>query len=413
MRVFWGRGAEQAGHAQQRHPVRDALIAAIDRGEAGAPFDGTVGPWRRREGDPGTDDEAVLDHPAGYIAVHEPQKMEDGSEDKGDNLVHAINAALLLGKPLLLTGNPGTGKSQLAERIAWEFNLGPVLRFESQSLSEAGDLFYRFDLVGRLAGIEGYKAALSLQRDADPLDAGVERHLSFGPLGRAILRALPQEIERLLAAGLRPESLDRQAGARPSVVLIDEIDKTSRDFPNDLLNAIERKEFRIRELGDRLLRTDDEALQPIVLITSNSERELPAPFLRRCIYYHIPDPREARLARILRSRVQGSGDGQDMTRLHPLYADVLSLFTSYRESGQNLLAYRPGTSELLDLARTLDRARQRDLARGSDSDIDPFRPLSTPGNFEALRRAAGTLLKHREDRSVLEDALNKWKPQPR
>src|SRR5262245_30753478 len=91
------------------------------------PAGGKIGPWKRRPGDPGIEDNKKFpDHPANYRA------------SKG--LIAAVNTAIAIEKPLLLTGNPGTGKSQLAERIAWEFNLGPVLRFEAQSLSEANDL---------------------------------------------------------------------------------------------------------------------------------------------------------------------------------------------------------------------------------------------------------------------------------
>lgn len=394
MRQFWGGAAIPAdADSRSNTRVRQALQAAIERGEAGPPFGGRVGPWRRHDGDAGTDDETAREHPAGYIA--------------GADLVCAVNTALLLGKPLLLTGSPGTGKSQLAERVAWELNLGPVLRFESQSLSEATDLYYRFDLVGRLAAVESFKAEQALGHTIDPRRLNVARYLNFGPLGRAILRAAPAQHDRLIALGLSPETLAREPVARPSVVLIDEIDKTSRDFPNDLLNHVERKEFVVRELADGLIRVpDDESLHPIVLITSNSERELPPPFLRRCIYYHIPDPTLPMLASILRSRVTGTGvggdpaDGSEPARLHPLYADVLELFSSFRESAAGSLAYQPGTSELLDLARALAESGR----------TDPLAPLASPGNFAALRRAASTLVKHREDRGELDRVLQRWAP---
>lgn len=387
MRQFWGGAPTREDGSPATGGVRAALMAAIGRGEAGQPFGGEVGPWRRREGDEGTHDESAREHPAGYIA--------------GDDLVCAVNTALLLGKPLLLTGSPGTGKSQLAERVAWEFNLGPVQRFESQSLSEAMDLFYRFDLVGRLAAVEAFKAAQAVGEAPDRRALSVARFLNFGPLGKAILRAAPEQHDRLRTLGLPEDALKREPQPRPSVVLIDEIDKTSRDFPNDLLNSIERKEFVMRELADGLVRVpDDESLHPIVLITSNSERELPPPFLRRCIYYHIPDPTLEMLAKILRSRVTGSGEGPDLTRLHPLYADVLELFAKFRESGAGSLAYQPGTSELLDLSRA--------LAHGGRA--DPHARLASGGNFAELKRAASTLVKHREDRGELDSVLKRWAP---
>ncbi|HEV7914550.1 MAG TPA: MoxR family ATPase [Albitalea sp.] len=393
MRQFWGRGNETdpAAGAGRKGSVRDALRAAIARGDAGPPFGDTVGPWVRHEGDVGIDDESAFDHPGGYIA--------------GDDLVCAVNTALLLGKPLLLTGNPGTGKSQLAERVAWEFNLGPLLRFESQSLSEAQDLYYRYDLVGRLAAVEAFRAEQGLldagARKGGGKELSVARYLGFGPLGKAILRANPAQLDRLIERGFSPAGLQAPAAARPSVVLIDEIDKTSRDFPNDLLNAIERKEFAVRELDDGLIRApDDEDLQPIVLITSNSERELPAPFLRRCIYFHIPDPSREMLARILRSRVTGTGEGDDPTRLHPLFADVLEMFSTFRETSARKLAYQPGTSELLDLAR----------AMRSSGRIDPQAGLSAKANHGELMSTVSTLIKHRDDRSELDRLLQRWAP---
>lgn len=352
------------------------------------------GPWLRQGCEPLADTDAP-GHPAGYSA------------DEG--LVEAVNTALILAKPLLLTGRPGTGKSELAERIAWEFGLGPVLRFESQSLTEAQELFYRFDLIAQMADAQ-------LSRGGGPRPP--EHFLTFGALGKAILYANPQEhaglIEwdlhntRELLLGNTSEEMSPVAPAvetaRRSVVLIDEIDKAARDVPNDLLNGIERMAFRIREMRNRLVTAPtDEALKPIVIITSNSERDLPDPFLRRCVYYNIPDPTQEKLAEILRLRVPATGarppGGADtpgtIDRLAPFYQDLLSFFVEYRDERSSHLAYRPGTSELIDWATALSRSK-------ADAQAD------LKSNATLIGRSLGAILKHQDDRQVLLTRLKRF-----
>lgn len=347
-------------------------------------------PWHYSETEPPiTDGEShryADRHPKHYLA------------DEG--LVAAVNTALLLDKPLLVTGNPGTGKSDLAERIAWEFELGPVLRFEAQSLSEAGELFYRFDLVGRLAesrlqadrlsvGAESHEVALD---KTDPM-----RFVEFGPLGKAILRAGSGDGQQAPLQQLRRRAFPAGAAEQPqrSVVLIDEIDKAGRDFPNDLLNGIERLEFRIRELDNLPIRAPDktQGLRPIVIITSNQERDLPAPFLRRCAFYHIPDPSPERLAEIVRVRVFPERDKQD--GLPPFYQELLQFFSGFLDQHQDRHVYPPGTTEMIEAARALHRS-------GADENagVDTQRDL--------VRRTFGAIAKHREDWERLETALQAW-----
>jgi MoxR-like ATPase len=366
--------------------------------EAGPSWDGPVGPWRRRAGEDASDD---FDHPENYIASAE--------------LAQAVNTAIILGKPLLVTGSPGTGKSQLADRVAWEFNLSPVLRFEAQSMSESPDLFYRYDLVAQLGAVEMMKSQIASGHPVSPANGEAtprkeikpEQFITFGPLGEAILRATPQANKDLWPIAL-PEQYTREPEPRPSVVLIDEIDKASRDFPNDLLNGIERLEFRIREKQDKLVCAPKSArLRPIVIITSNSERELPDPFLRRCVYFHIEDPDPGELLHILLRRVfperfrdgpDGANAGQaslDEPSSLPLFDDLLKFFLHCRKNVGEEMRYRSGTSELIDWGRVL---------RMLNADVTE----KIKGNIHLVERALSCVAKHHEDRGRYAQQLDEW-----
>ena len=191
------------------------------------------------------------------------------------DMVNAVNAALHLRRPLLLTGRPGSGKSSLIEAVARELMLGRVLRWHVTSGSTLNDALYRYDAIGRLH-------AQGLRGGAAP---EIEGYLRLGPLGTALLPS-----------------------RRPRALLIDEIDKSDIDLPNDLLNVFERGEYTIPELArlDRdkvTIRVDDgdETIPitrgrvrcrefPFVVLTSNGERDFPAAFLRRCIRLQMPAP---------------------------------------------------------------------------------------------------------------------------
>ncbi len=184
-----------------------------------------------------------------------------------DELATAANVALHLGRPLLVTGEPGTGKTALAWGLARQLGAGEVLEFHAKSTSVGRDLLYTVDSMRRF-----YDAQIQSDRAQR-----AEDYLTYQALGRAI------------------------RSDRTRVVLIDEIDKAPRDFPNDLLDEIQRMRFSVAELNQ----TFEASCRHFVVITSNSERRLPAPFLRRCVYHHIPFPDPALLGRILTHHMAG------------------------------------------------------------------------------------------------------------
>jgi MoxR-like ATPase len=199
-----------------------------------------------------------------------------------------VNAALYLRRPLLITGKPGTGKSSLAYAIADELKLGRVLRWSITSRSTLPEGLYRYDAIGRMQDAQ--------LRPGEPPAIG--KYLRLGPLGTALL---PSE--------------------KPRVFLIDELDKSDIDLPNDLLNIFEEGEYEIPEL----VRLDQKEVElreyeceekvtiidgrvqctafPVVVITSNGEREFPPPFLRRCLRLDIAPPNKEKLARIVRAHL--------------------------------------------------------------------------------------------------------------
>lgn len=163
----------------------------------------------------------------------------------------AINTAIAVGAPLLITGEPGTGKTQAAYYAAYKLGIEPVLHFQVKSDSSAKDLLYHFDTVRYF-----HDAHLVTARELNKCDYIEKRDLWL---------AIQADETRVL--------------------LIDEIDKAPRDFPNDLLHELDKMEFKIAETGAII--QADHRKRPLVFITSNSERRLPEPFLRRCVYHHI------------------------------------------------------------------------------------------------------------------------------
>jgi MoxR-like ATPase len=261
---------------------------------------------------------AALTDPEGYQA--------------SEPLVRAVNVALRLSMPLLLTGEPGTGKTQLAYRLAAELGLGEPLRFDTKSSSQANDLFFSFDTMRYFAQSQIVAA------QGGTLPAARE-FVRYESLGEAIVRSWPREA----VAELLPTAYPGYTPGR-SLVLVDEIDKAPRDFPNDLLNQVENLEFMVPELRKEKLRVHPD-YRPVVVITSNSEKQLPDPFLRRCVYHHIEFPRD-RIDRIVEARLRG------LPLQEPAFKGARDFFFALRERSAGL-AKKPSTSELLDWLRAL------------------------------------------------------------
>jgi len=221
-----------------------------------------------------------------------------------DDLKVAVNAAITLERPLLIKGEPGTGKTVLAAEIAQSIN-APLIEWHIKSTTKAVHGLYEYDAVARL-------------RDSqlgDPRVSDIKNYIRRGKLWDAFV-----------------------AGERP-VLLIDEIDKADIEFPNDLLQELDRMEFYVYETGE----TIQARLRPVVLITSNNEKELPDAFLRRCFFHYIrfPDPET------MRAIVDVHFPGIKQR----LVAEALKLFYEIRDVPG--MKKKPSTSELLDWLKLL------------------------------------------------------------
>jgi MoxR-like ATPase len=284
--------------------------------------------------------ESLGSHEAAAVHYVPDQKLKD-----------AIHVALAVGAPLLLTGEPGTGKTQVAYYIAERFGLLAQKRLFPlfvRSTHTAEDLLYNFDAVAYLHAAN------------DPAHRGMRvtkgEFVTEGPLWQAY-----------------------QAKG-PAIVLIDEIDKAPRDFPNDLLNVLAEHKFHCPERGEWIRRGDGPP--PVIVITSNSERRLPEPFLRRCVFHHIELDDD-----LVRRAVRAHTDADFPDLGDDLLETALACFWKLR---QHDLRKPPATAELL-VWLTVLAARP-----GTRLDELQGRLIDLP--------ALSTLVKDRDDRSLLDQA---------
>jgi len=258
-----------------------------------------------------------------------------------EDLSLAVNAAVTLQRPLLVKGEPGTGKTQLAQEVAHSLRC-PLIEWHIKSTSKAQQGLYEYDAVSRL-------------RDSQ--------------LGEARVH----DIRNYILKGKLWEAFELEV---QPVVLIDEIDKADIEFPNDLLRELDRMEFYVYETREVI----EARHRPVIIITSNSEKELPDAFLRRCFFHYIRFPDEATMRRIV--EVHFPGLKQE------LLSEALTAFFRIRETPG--LKKKPSTSELLDWIKLLVA-----------EDIPP-EALRTDDPKRTIPVLHGALLKNEQDVMLFE-----------
>jgi MoxR-like ATPase len=252
-----------------------------------------------------------------------PQTRFEGSHSyvATDDLKLAVNAALTLQRPLLIKGEPGTGKTMLAEEVAAALGM-PLLQWHIKSTTKAQQGLYEYDAVSRL-------------RDSQLGDARVK------------------DIHNYIVKGVLWQAFTAE---QPVVLLIDEIDKADLEFPNDLLREIDRMEFYVYETREMVKAVH----RPLVIITSNNEKELPDAFLRRCFFHYIKFPEKDTMQQIV--------DVHFPTLKSDLLAQALQIFYEVRDVPG--LKKKPSTSELLDwLKLLLAEEIEPQALRGSDDKV--------------------------------------------
>lgn len=266
-----------------------------------------------------------------FLSVEDTHKSGIAPYIPSSELVNAVNLAIFLEKrPLLLKGEPGCGKTRLAEAVAYELGL-PLVTWYIKSTSRARDGLYTYDAIKRLHDAQLLRMGKVSQANVDNLDDYIDK----GVLGKAF------------------ENEQR------TVVLIDEIDKADIDFPNDLLLELDEQKFTIDETGDIVTAKHP----PIVFITSNDEKDLPDAFLRRCLFHYVKFPEE-QLANIVKAHFSQSSE--------KLIAAAVNRFMKLRaQMEKGKAGKKASTSELLDWFAVLQQFPEDEILQELESKI-PF-----------------------------------------
>ena len=257
------------------------------------------------------------------------------------DLMLAVNAAITLQRPLLIKGEPGTGKTMLAEEVAGALGV-PLLQWHIKSTTKAQQGLYEYDAVSRL-------------RDSQLGDEKVK------------------DISNYIVKGVLWQAFEQ---GKPSVILIDEVDKADIEFPNDLLRELDRMEFHVYETRE----TVRAVVRPIVIITSNNEKELPDAFLRRCFFHYIKFPDKDTMGRIV--DVHFPNLKKDLLR------EAMEVFFELREVPG--MKKKPSTTELIDWLKLLVA-----------EDIPP-EALRSKDKKTVVPPLAGALLKNEQDVHLFE-----------
>ena len=291
------------------------------------------------------------------LELRDKQKVHpDSPQDRepyiaSKELIQAVNLAIFLRRPLLIEGEAGCGKTKLAAAVAYELGL-PYYRWNIRSTTKAQEGLYEYNAILRLHDVQTQKSEFQAnQGDLDRDPSNPKHYRTFGAIGKAF-----------------------ENTEYPSVILIDEIDKAEVDFPNDLLTVLDEPwSFEIRETGEVREKAIQATHKPIVIITSNKEKgNLPAPFLRRCLYYYISFPNTAEeLQQIVNKHYEVQNETKPEEKL------IKAVTERFIKLHQDTSLFKlPGTSEMLDWLKALHSFDETDfIEQLTATEAIPYREL--------------------------------------